>query len=481
MDGNMKIGCPTIVIGATNSGAGKTSLAIGLCAAFRKRGYRVQPFKVGPDFLDPGYLSRAAGQACYNLDGWMTSKSYVCSLAKRLCSNADIAIVEGVMGLYDGAAYDSLDGCTAEIAQWLDVPVLLAVDAHGCARSFAAMAHGFFSFTDAPRFLGIIANKTGSAQHAEGLRKSLQASELPDLIGAVPKGAFPLLSSRHLGLVSVASSALTEEMIGHFADAAESAIDIDRIVDKLQVSHNAPLTSCPPLRSYGEGSGVRQSGCPVVRSKKLRIGYALDEAFHFYYPDNLELLQEAGAELLPFSPINDAAVPEGLDALIFGGGYPEENGEKLSGNEKMRKSIREFVAFGKYIYAECGGLMYLSEKITDRDGKEWPMVGVLPFSTRMLPKLKRLGYKEVTLLDDTCLGKKGDTLRGHEFHYSEICGDPECDKVYNVLSRSGKQNIEGYVSGSVLASYIHLHLGSLPGAASHFVNTMRKSKDILNE
>lgn len=453
----MSVRIPLIVVAGTGSGVGKTSLALGLVASLRRRGLRVQTFKVGPDYLDPTYLARASGRPCYNLDGWMTGRDYVEALAARAVRDADAAVVEGVMGLYDGAAMTDSGGSTAEIARWLDAPVLLLVNAHGAARSVAAVVHGFVTFRDAPRIAGVVANHAGSERHGAGLRQALSGAGLPPLVGAIPRNGWPSLPSRHLGLTTADDRVLTDAMLSELADACERHLDLDAI---LSVKWSPRAVVSPPPKT----------------ASVARVGVAMDEAFHFYYRDNLDLLEQAGVVPVPFSPLRDAALPAGLDALWLGGGYPEEHAAALSGNEAMLRSIREFARGGHAIYAECGGLMYLAESVSDREGETWPMAGILPAKVRMLPRLKRLGYAEVTLREACLWGPAPARLRGHEFHYSEMEANaaPEGWRcAYDVAYRDGPPRPEGFWNGRVLASYVHLHLGSNPSSAAAFASSLK--------
>jgi cobyrinic acid a,c-diamide synthase len=446
---------PTLVIAGTNSGVGKTSLAVGLARALARRGLRVQTFKVGPDFLDPTYLTMASGRTCYNLDGWMTSREYVCRLFARATADADVALVEGVMGMFDGASATTLEGSTAEIALWLDAPVLLVVDAHGAARSLAATVKGFAEFEPAVRLAGVIANRGGSDRHRAWLAESLAAAAMPPLVGMIPNGSLPALPSRHLGLVTADQTNLAD-VLDRLADTCEQHLDLSAIVDLAK-----------------QGSGVSGQGLEPP-NPKIRLGIARDEAFHFYYPDNLEALAEAGAEWVPFSPIADARLPADLDGLYFGGGYPEVYAARLAANASMLADVRQFAASGRAIYAECGGLMYLGQSLAALDGVRHAMAGVLPIETAMLERLKSLSYVEVTLKKDSLWGPAGATFRGHEFHYSEITKplspDSGWQTVYSVRHRSGEPaKPEGFQKGRILASYVHGHFASHPRLIEQFL------------
>lgn len=457
--------CPRLVIGATGSGLGKTSVTLALAAAFRRRGLRVQTFKAGPDFLDPTWLALASGRPCYNLDGWMCGQRYVENLFPRAASGADIALIEGVMGLFDGADPASLEGSTAELARWFEAPVLLLVNAQGAARSVAATVSGFARFEPGVTVAGVIANSCGSERHAAWMTESLRAAGQPPLVGTLPRGALPSLPSRHLGLVTAPRGGAPGDAFDHFAAAGERHLDLEAIL--------ALARSAPPMAA----SPPAEAAC----TPSVRLGVAEDEAFHFYYPDNLEAIEAAGAALVRFSPLHDACLPEDLDGLYLGGGYPEEHVAGLSANTSMLESVREFAAAGRPVYAECGGLMYLSRGIETLDGAGHAMVGLLPAATRMLARRKALGYVEASLECDSLFASSGQTLRGHEFHYSEVVSRDE-DAVdwrpaYRLSRRrEASATREGLQRGRVLASYVHLHFASQPGAARRFVRACEESR-----
>ncbi|MBT3290304.1 MAG: cobyrinate a,c-diamide synthase, partial [Victivallales bacterium] len=331
-----------IVVAGTASGVGKTSLTLGIARALSRRGLRVQTFKVGPDYLDPTHLSLASGRPCYNLDGWMTSLDYLRSLVSRLSLGADICVVEGVMGLYDGAEPDGLAGSTAEVAIALGAPVLLVCNAHGMARSLAAVVKGYAEFVPEVQVAGVLGNRVGSSRHVEWLNAALCEAHLGPLVGAVPRGAFPELKSRHLGLVSADPVSMPDQIFETLGDVVEKNVDLDRLIEMA-------------------GGTLPQADLADTHTppSKTRIGVAQDRAFHFYYPDNLDMLRAAGAQLVPFSPLHDQVLPEDLGGIILGGGYPEEFGQELAANGSMRRAIKQFADCGRPIYAECGGLMYL--------------------------------------------------------------------------------------------------------------------------
>jgi len=457
---------PQLVIAGTQSGVGKTSLSLGMVTLLRRRGLRVQTFKVGPDYLDPGYLALASGRPCYNLDGWMMGRAHVESVFRRASTDADIAVIEGVMGLFDGASPDSNEGSTAEIARWLEAPVLLVVNAHGMARSLAALVHGCTTFDPQLRVAGVIANRCGSERHARWLGDSLKAVALPPLLGHIKRDSLPELPSRHLGLVTADPANLSPALLDKLADALEGGLSLDAIVQTAREAAPLPDTSSVAMS---------------VVSKRLRLGIARDEAFHFYYPDNIEALEQAGCELVPFSPLKDMALPTNLDGIYIGGGYPEEHAAALAANQSLLQQIRQFATDGGLIYAECGGLMYLAQGIETTDGARHTLLGLLPAWTRMCSRRKSLGYVEVTLSRDSLWGRRGDRLRGHEFHYSELLNNPatgsEWQTAYEVQHRQTDAAIvEGFQRGRVLASYTHVHFASRPGAVQHFVGRLAESR-----
>jgi len=452
------------VIAGTNSGVGKTSVTLALVSALKKRGLRVQTFKVGPDYLDPTYLAKASGSPCYNLDGWMTGREYVLGLFAEKACQADIAVIEGVMGLFDGRDPVTPEGSTAEIAAWLNAPVILVVNVHGLARSVAAMVKGFASFDPSVHIMGVIANHSGSPAHGKWLADSLAAFDLPPVVASLPRGSLPELPSRHLGLVSADEDILTDNLLSALGKAVETNGSVDEI---LRIARTAP-----------EITDLQQRPVPHLSRDSVKLGVARDKAFHFYYPDNLEALAAAGCEPVEFSPLLDHCLPEKLDGLYIGGGYPEEHARQLSENKGMLQEISEFAASGKPLYAECGGLMYLSQGIESLSGERFPLVGLLPWWTRMLPRLKSLGYAEITLTMDSLFGRAGASLRGHEFHYSEMIHDTEEGADWHTAylvshRRSAPPRTEGFQRGQVLASYVHTHFASNPEAVNHFVAACR--------
>jgi cobyrinic acid a,c-diamide synthase len=423
---------PTLVVAAPASGSGKTTVVCAIAAGLRARGVDVRLFKAGPDYLDPSWHRLVTGRSSRNLDGWMTGQTGVAASFARGAHAGEIALIEGVMGLFDGRSPTSLEGSAAELAIWLGAPVLTVVDASGMARTAAAVVHGLASYRPEVHVAGVVFNR---APHGKLLREAMAGFPM---LGALPVRNDLAVPERHLGLVS-AEIAGESDWVEKLAAWAEEQLDLDGIVT---------LAKPVPLGDV-----------PMVPPARVRIGIARDAAFHFYYDDNLDLLREAGAELVPFSPLTDTTLPK-VDGLYIGGGYPEAHRRALSANLSMRESIR---AFCGPIYAECGGLMYLGESLDDT-----PMCCVLPVRTRMTGKLRTLGYREVTTTKETLLGPAGTTFRGHEFHYSELADTPELSPVYQTAGR-GSVGVEGWSRGRVLGSYVHAHFGSNLALAHSFV------------
>lgn len=439
---------------------GKTSIAIGVMAALKSRGLRVQPFKVGPDYLDPCWHRLATGRASYNLDTWMLTPEYILGLFHEKTRDADIAVIEGVMGLFDGASTTTLQGSTAEIAALLNAKILLVADAGGAARSFAATIKGFSEFEPGCRIAAVVANFCGSSRHAQMLQESLSGAGLCGLSGWFTKAAFPELPSRHLGLNPPGASFQSDELISSLGLAIKQQIDLDALYELASQSSDSDT---PHAANGGESQSPRPT------EYRGTVAIAVDEAFSFYYPDNLELLQSHGIRIVEVSPLRDRALPQDIDGLYLGGGYPEEHARQLSANTEMLQSIARFAESNRPIYAECGGMMYLARAIVDRDGQSWPMVGLLPFATRMLNRCKRLGYVTTTLTEETLLGPPGTELRGHEFHYSEIIEPFDLGEWHQPYllqdSRGSSQRPGGFARNNVLASYVHQHFQSNPLAA----------------
>lgn len=437
-------------------------------AALADLGYRVAPFKVGPDFIDPGHHRQVTGKISRNLDGWMLSRNANASIFARHTQNADIAVVEGVMGLFDGYDGKSEAGSTAQMAKWLGLSVVLVVDARSMARSAAALVQGFERFDRDLRFAGVLFNRIGSPRHLDYLRDAMDGHVAMPVLGGLMRNTEISIPERHLGLKMAEEHDLSDPL-----RKKQAAMILD------QMDLNAWVAALPTLSPSPEDHHFLLSSDPQPSSpESVRIGVARDAAFCFYYADNLELLEAAGARLVFFSPLSDGRLPENLGGLYLGGGYPELYARTLSENRSLVQEIRHLSQMGMPIYGECGGFMYLCEKMGNMDGEMFPMTGCLPFSTRMLDRLRTLGYREVTLSRSTLLGPAGQVMRGHEFHYSTLVPDAKVsDGAYTLTDRSGiTTGVEGFTVDQTLGSYVHLHFKSCPEAAENFVAAARQWK-----
>ncbi len=456
---------PRLLIAGTHSGVGKTTVAAGLMAALARRGIPVAPFKVGPDYLDPGYHAAACGRASAPLDTWMLGEAGALrSLARGARAAglpgapAVVAVVEGMMGLHDGAEPEGDRGSTAEVARLLQLPVVLVLDGSALARSAGAVALGYRLFDPEVPLRGVIANRIAGEGHARYLRPAIELQAGLPLLGCLPPAPDAVIPERHLGLVGAGERAETRELIARLADLVEAHVDLERLLELAR--------SAPPLE-LSESLAAPPS---PERAAPVRIAVARDSAFCFYYPDNLSLLEAAGAELVPFSPLEDRELPAGARGLYLGGGYPELHAARLSANEGMLQAIRELARRGAPIYAECGGYMYLCERLIDSQGREHAGVGLIPGRCRMESRLQAIGYREVTCLSETVLGGPWTVLRGHEFHHSRFEGEEPPERA--AFACGGRRH--GFAERNLLASYIHLHFGSNPAAAETFVRKCRE-------
>jgi cobyrinic acid a,c-diamide synthase len=447
-----------LVVAGVASGVGKTTVTLGLLEAFRRRGLAVQGFKVGPDFIDPGFHEVVTGRGSYNLDGWMCGREHVLATVARHAADVDLAIVEGVMGCFDGLDATSDEASTAQVAKWLDAPVVLVIDVQAQARSAAATVLGFETFDPELTLAAVIANRVGGDAHARGIREAIAARCRARVVGALAYDKPVTLTERHLGLVTAGEGGFTEDKRKRLADLVERGIDLDGLLELAAPLH-LPTENVPP---------------EVPRTPRARIGVAHDAAFCFYYRDNLALLRDAGAELVYWSPLTDSALPA-VDGLYLGGGYPELHASALGANKAIRNSVRGFAVEGRPIYAECGGLMYLAEALEDLAGATHPMVGLLPATVRMRPPRLSLSYTEVRLQAASLLGPAGTVARGHEFHFSSLDPVPATvPRAYRLRRRRGDERDEGYQIGNALLSYVHLHFASNPRMAASFVEACHR-------
>ncbi|MBU5638628.1 cobyrinate a,c-diamide synthase [Geomonas sp. Red69] len=451
-----------LVITAPHSGSGKTTVTLGIMAALLRRGLKVAPFKVGPDFIDPGYHRLVTGVPSVNLDGWMCAPTFLRETFALHAASADVAVIEGVMGLFDGIDGVSDAGSTAQVAKELAAPVVLVVDAKSQARSAAALVGGFAGFDPAVRVAAVIFNNVASANHERILREALGA-HLPEVpvVGCLPRDGALAIPSRHLGLITAEDNPLSPEFLDHLVEVIERHLDLELLLEMEQ--QELPALPQPLFAQAVAGDAP----------EPVRIAVASDAAFCFAYPDNLRLLQESGSEICRFSPLEDAGLPDGIGGIYLPGGYPELFAGKLAANEPMKQALLQAVESGMPVYAECGGFIYLTQGVAGDEGTI-PFVDIFPVRTRMLPRRKALGYREVELVSRGIIGGEGTVARGHEFHYSEMEEMPEgVERLYRVSRKGAYLGMEGYRYRNCLASYIHLHFGSSPGIARDFVGHCR--------
>jgi len=447
------------VVAGPASGVGKTTVALALMAALRKRGLTVQPFKCGPDFIDSGYHTRVCGRSSRNLDGWMLPADANREIFYRAAAGADVCVVEGVMGLFDGVKGGSEAGSTAEIAKWLNLPVFLVVDAASVARSVAALIHGFETFDPELRLAGVIFNKVAGQAHYRLLQDAVVSGCRGALLGYLPRDERIHIPERYLGLFTAGEDLLSDSAFALLGELAESNVNLE------EVFASASSFQLPAMKFSS------------TISNTIRLGVARDPAFCFYYEDNLDALRTVGAEIVEFSPLEDRCLPAGIDALYFGGGYPELFAAQLAANQEMLASLRTFASRDLPIYAECGGLMYLAQEIVSRDGNAFAMVGVLPLRVQMTDRLVNFGYTEVSFTADCLVECGGGRARGHSFHCSTIIDQGSVEHVYRLRNwLTGREELEGLRVGNVLASYIHLHFLSDPGMAARFVQNVQRTR-----
>lgn len=433
------------------------------------QGIKVAPFKVGPDFIDPGHHSKIAGKTSFNLDSWILSQEYNTRIFNENTMDSDIAVVEGVMGLFDGVDGLSEAGSTAQMAKWLNLPVVLIVSAKGKARSAAAIVQGFENFDKDLKIAGVIFSQTGSLQHYEYLKKAVEQNCRTKCLGHMPRNDSLIMPERHLGLVTSDEFDISTEVISTLIAMVKDYIDMAGLIDCLK-TFEPTMNSDPAILD-------------VFYKKGPTIAVARDKAFCFYYQDNLDILKKFGAKIIEFSPLKDDKLPQNIDGIYFGGGYPEVFAKELSDKRKLLQEIKENSLSGMPIYGECGGFMFLCNTLSTMDDTQaYAMSGCFDLRVQMSTRLRSLGYREIILKKDTIIGKKGDVLRGHEFHYSSLeNNDQDIPSVYHVTSRAGQNiTLKGYQVLNTLGSYLHIHFGSNEGCAKQFVNICKVFKDTKN-
>lgn len=458
----MELDIPRLVIAAPASGSGKSTIASGLMAALRATGTVVQGFKVGPDYIDPGYHTAATGRPSRNLDTWMVPASAVLDGFARAVTGAHVAVIEGVMGLFDGYHGRGEEGSTAEIAKLLQAPVVLVLDVAKMARSAAAMALGYHLYDPDLRLAGVICNNVASARHAQWVREAVEDAGLA-VLGCIPRSTTLHIPERHLGLyTTVERQVAVQAFLQDAATLIRQEVDLERV--------RSIARAAPPLHIPADSESV-----PAHTGTEVRVAVAYDEAFCFYYEDNFDLLRQAGASLVFFSPLRSPRLPEGICGMYLGGGYPELYAAQLAENRLLLDEIRAAAGADMPIYAECGGLMILTTSITDHDNRVYPMAGVLPGRIHMRQQLA-MGYRIVTARQSTLLQPQGIQVRGHEFHYSDWVDLPsEVPFAYDAVTLQGeKSRQEGFARGNLLASYIHLHFATRPEMVARWLERCRK-------
>ncbi|MGH7381637.1 MAG: cobyrinate a,c-diamide synthase [Candidatus Methylomirabilales bacterium] len=452
----MKI--PRVIVAGEESGCGKSTVALGLMGAAAATGLAVQGFKTGPDFIDPSYYRAVTGRPGRNLDLWMLSTEVVLELFTYHGAKADLTVIEGVMGLFDGA-YPDDQGSTAHLSKVLQAPVLLVLDAWHSSSSLGAKAAGFRTFDPDVRLSGVILNGIAGEAHERAARRAVERAGVP-VVGAIPMVPEIRLPERHLGLIPFEEGKVPEARCRQIVEIVGKHLDLSRI---LQIAHQAPpLPDITPLLF-----------APRADAPELCLAVARDEAFTFYYEDNIDLLRHWGFAIVEFSPLHDTTLPQ-ADLLYFGGGFPEVFADRLSQNVAMREAVLRFHGAGGRLYAECGGFMYLGETLTTPDGRTFPMVGLLPIRTAMTERLQALKYKEVEVLKAGAFFRPGDRLKGHEFHFSRLTSSAEGDALRSIDS-TGCIEVEGIARGNALASYTHLHLASNPALLGHLSARLRSA------
>ncbi|MDI6811268.1 MAG: Ni-sirohydrochlorin a,c-diamide synthase [archaeon] len=476
-----KMNIPRVVIAGDRSSAGKTTICIGLLGALRARGFEVQGFKAGLDYIDPGFHTLVSGRPSRNLDGFLMPPATLREIFIRNCMGADIAVIEGVRGLYEGLNYSDDVGSTAQLAKILECPVILVIDASSITRSVAAVVNGYKSLDPEVQISGVILNNIGSERHGEKAQKAVEKYCDIKVIGKIPRKNELKISMRHLGLVTATECKTRwndfNSILDKIKTAVEENVDIKALFD---IAKLAPALKVPESRIFR--SDRREEA-------KVRIAVAFDEAFNFYYQDTLDLLTLEGAEIVYFSPIRDKKLPEGVDALYIGGGFPELYAEELSSNTQMLDAVKNFYDNYGVIYAECGGLMYLMEQLEykplqglrgrgaeSHKGDCFKMCGVIKGSVRFGER-RIINYVEGEFRKDCILGTKGRRFKGHEFHHSTIMLEGDSDFAFKLLRGEGVgDSMDGIITKNCLASFAHLHAASYTGFAKNLVASAREQR-----
>ena len=451
------------MIAGTNSGVGKTTVTLGIMSAMVQKGIKVQGFKAGPDYIDPSHHTFVTGNASRNLDTWMMGENACRELFERSALNADVSVIEGVMGLYDGSIDSSGHGSSAHLAKILNTPVILVVNARGVAQSAGAVVMGFMEFDKEINLAGIILNNVASQNHYDIIKKAIEESCSVAVLGYLKKESDITIPERHLGLIPSEEKKINSALYDKLGQMVLETIDIDKLQE---IAGSAAV-----FPDYNRSIFIERGS-----SLEVTLAVARDSAFCFYYQDDIDLFEALGAKIIEFSPLADKSLPDGIDGIFMGGGFPELFADRLMKNESMRKSILEAHKQGIIIYGECGGMMYLLEKLIDCEGRSFKMSGVLIGTSRMENRRQGLGYVITDATCDNIICKSADTFRAHEFHWSKLQDVPD-DTVfaYNTRKSNGKKTgIDGICKSNVLASYTHIHFSSNPDLAKSILSTMAK-------
>jgi len=450
---------PRIVISGTHSGAGKTTVTTGVLRALYNRGLKVQPFKSGPDYIDPAFHSFVAGRTSRNLDVWMLGEETTKTLFVKNTQDAEISVIEGVMGLYDGLGTEKDKGSTAHLSKVLEAPVILVVDGSGMSSSAAAIVTGYVKYDESVNIAGVILNNMHGEKHYELLKEAIERDTGVECVGYLNKNSSISLKSRHLGLVPSGEVDALSDKLNEVADMVSETVNLDKLIE---------------LANNVKPINMEVNRVKPVSNKPVRIGVAKDRAFNFYYQDSLDLLEELGADLVYFSPVQDKTLPENISGIILGGGFPEVFGKEIEANTQMKNAIVQAIESNMPVYAECGGLMYLCESIEDLDSNTFEMCGVFPYKSKMTKRLQRFGYVHVEVEAGTPVSEAVEGFKAHEFHRSIVDHDDK-DLAYNITkARPGQEHMKwqcGHKYKNCIAAYAHVHFYSNKNLARNFVKS----------
>ena len=449
-----------MLLAGTHSSVGKTTVTVGLLSALRRLGLRVAPFKAGPDYIDPTLHAVAAGRPSRSLDAWLLPESALLGVLQRGMRGADLAVIEGVMGLFDGIG-STQDASTAAVARTLEAPVLLVLDVFGMSTTAAALVLGCQHMQPGVRLAGVILNRVGGDAHAASTASAIRAATGLPTLGSLPHDPQLAVPERHLGLVPASEDGLSPSTLEQLTKLVVERFDLQGI--------RAIADSAAPL-----GQQVAADVAPIDVTPPVRVGVARDRAFGFYYADTFDVLGDLGAEVVPFSPLDDTRLPADVDAVYLGGGFPELYAQEIANNDGMRQALDNFVRRGAPLYAECGGLMALGQALATLDGKRLAGFGLLPLVSRMTHDRLTIGYREVEALRPTALMHRGERMRGHEFHWSTADPPQPAMAAYRLLP---EDVLEGYCVGSILASYVHLNFAASPAPLARFLQVAAQARE----